>query len=283
MPGAFMLDPRTGRYDPNRNAGIGGNPAAGRGSANDLHALEEYLGDSFYNYNGQDLSRMDPKSAYESYYASGGKPFGAGAPPTGGTGGGSSMFGGTSTFGGKNPFATDAAAAKMRDEYARMKKANRGARNEDSAARGIYSSGVAEDQLADDNMRYDLGLAAGLEGLYNNAAQQELAFGLEQQRMEAAQMANLYGGGSRRYGDANANQQAYEAYGGSTRYGGQQGGGDDRISNGVTQVSGGYSDTPREGETGSPAQRREASSAFFKKYGWWPEPHELEYFMQGGT
>ena len=144
---------------------------------------------------------------------------GAGQQPyqSGGVGGGgggfgsSSMFGGTS-FGGSNPFATDAAAAKLRDEFARMRKRQAGSINENSAAGGTFSSGVRESLMNDAMTQLDLGEGAGLESLFNNAGQQQLAFQLEQQRMQMEQQARMYGQGSQRFGNANQNQQMQSYY-----------------------------------------------------------------------
>lgn len=134
----------------------------------------------------------------------------AGPAGPGGAGGSSFSFG--SSFGGKNPFATDAAAAKLRDEFARMRKRTGGAINEDVSNRGIFSSGVAGGMMNDAMTQLDLQEGAGLESLFNNAAQQQLAFQLEMERMRQQGM----GAGSQRFSGAdtggNQNQQLMNYY-----------------------------------------------------------------------
>lgn len=166
-------------------------------------------------------------------------------------------------FGGKNPFATDAAAAKLRDEFARLKKSGASAMNEDLSARGIFSSGVGSRLASEQQTQYGLQEAAALEDLYNKSAQQQMAYDLEMQRMKAShdlemqrmkaqQMSDLYSGGSQRFGDANANQQAYESYGYSSK--GSGGGQYPSTSGGFSGGTTGIFDT---GYVGSPSWKAE--------------------------
>jgi hypothetical protein len=123
---------------------------------------------------------------------------------------GSSSFG-SGTFGGKNPFATDAAAAKLRDEFARMRKRTSGGINEDLSARGIFSSGVGADLSQQAMTQLDLQEASGLEDLFNRSAQQQMAFQLEQQRMANDDARARASQGAMRFGNANENQATQEA------------------------------------------------------------------------
>ena len=167
------------------------------------------------NAQGAGGGQTDPlKAGYSAanlFTGGGGGGGGIAGPGGGGFGGSSSMFGGTS-FGGSNPFATDAAAKKLRDEFARMKKARGGAINEDLGARGIFSSGVGSSLMNDAMTQLDLQEGAGLESLFNNAGQQQLAFQLEQQRMQNEMMRNRYGQGGQRFGNANQNQGMMDYY-----------------------------------------------------------------------
>lgn len=160
---------------------------------------------------GDDASRWGAGGAPMSGYGPGSAPGGAGGA---GGAGSSSAFGSMSSFGGKNPFATDAAAAKLRDEFARMRKRTGGAINEDVSNRGIFSSGVAGGMMNDAMTQLDLQEGAGLESLFNNAAQQQLAFQLEQERMK--NQALYGGGGAQRFsgGDTggNMNQQLMDLF-----------------------------------------------------------------------
>lgn len=179
-----------------------------------------------YVYGGGDnwTGGGTPQNAFEQKAANGGVPggtFHGGAAVTGGAGmggstqgyGGGMSFG--SSYGGKNPFATDAAAAKMRDEFARLRKSGKGAMDEGLAARGIFSSGVGARLQSEQDTQYGLAEGAALEDLYNRSSQQEMAFQLEMERMK--QQA-LYGGGggSQRFSGANTggneNQQLMNYY-----------------------------------------------------------------------
>lgn len=165
---------------------------------------------------------------------------GGGVQGGGGMGGSSTLFGGTS-FGGSNPFATDAAAAKLRDEFARMKKSRAGAINEDAAARGTFSSGVTGANMNDAMTQLDLQEGAGLENLFNNASQQQLAFQLEQQRMAMDAQYKMYGGGSQRFGNANQNQQMQSYYNSKDQQNaGQYGGAPTNFSGPIGNGGGGY-------------------------------------------
>lgn len=180
--------------------------------------------------------------------------FGGGS--SGGSAGSSASFGGS--FGGKNPFATDAAAAKLRDEFARMRKRTQGGINEDLAARGIFSSGVGANLMSEAKTQLDLQEAAGLEDLFNRSAQQQMAFQMEQQRMAMDDARARASQGAQRFGNANENQASMEALGFSSptgaRFGGtvfteppRTSGGDDLRSSGATQT-GSYATTKAGGE-----------------------------------
>jgi len=195
-----------------------------------------------------------------------------------GSSGGSSLGG--FSFGGKNPFATDAAAAKLRDEFARMRKRTSGAINEDVSARGIFSSGVASANMNDAMTQLDLQEGAGLESLFNNAEQQRMAWQMEQERMKMDQQRALAGGGC-----ASGTYQGGNQTGGVTGVGFQSGTykGGNSGGNSGGGVSGGASGVGASGVGGAAApSRRDSSSEFYRTYGKWPSPGELDAFMGGG-
>ena len=187
-----------------------------------------------------------------------------------GGGGGPFSLGGKSSYSGMNPFATDAAAAKLKGEYDRLRKQTQGRVNEDLMSRGIFSSGVGANIMGQEMGQLDLGEAAGLEDLYNKSSQQQLAFQLEQQRMENEMRRSMYGGGSQRFGNANENQQAGQAYGYSSKTGGQFG----TTSDGGYPTSGGSSSSgggPLPTKAGGEPVRGAGESAddFFHRWQKW--------------
>ena len=228
--------------------------------------------------NWTDAMKKGAAQASDGRWGAGGAPMSGPSGLSGGSGGGMGGPGGSSmsfgsSFGGKNPFATDAAAAKLRDEFARMRKRTGGAINEDASARGIFSSGVSANMMNDAMTQLDLQEGAGLESLFNNAAQQQLAFQLEQERAKSG----MYGGGPQRFDSANTGgntNQALAAYYSSKKNGmppGGQGMQGTQIANPSSPAGGGA----------APTSRRDASSEFYRTYGKWPAPDELDAFMSG--
>lgn len=150
--------------------------------------------------------------------------------------------------------------------------------------RGIKNGGTGAYLAGLDRDKMDIEEARGLERLQSDYWGQKTAFDLERQRAASSQGFSAGRGAGETFGNANQNAEALEY--------GQQQWGDGYSSKkkpaGGGASTGGYPTGVAGGVTGggkSPAQvaqgRRDASSAFYKKYGHWPSPGELNDYMSG--
>lgn len=198
-----------------------------------------------------------------------------GAP--GGGGGGTTSVTGAS-MGGVSPFDVSAQAAQIRSDIAQIRKRSMGAMNEDVAARGIFSSGVAGQFASDIDTRYGQQEASELERLRNDASQRAWQMQMEQQRFDWDKQRAAMGQGAQRYGNANEIQAMQEAYG----MGGPTGAIYSSKKPGGTPVGGVPAPGGAPAPGGSAAMtRRDASYAFYRQFGKWPSPAELDQFLAG--
>ncbi|MCR4338870.1 MAG: hypothetical protein NUW01_03170, partial [Gemmatimonadaceae bacterium] len=176
-----------------------------------------------------------------------------------------------------SPFDISAQAAQIRSDISAIRKRSMGALSEDRMARGNFSSEVAGHEAGELDRQYGLQEASELERLRNDASQRSWQMQMEQQRFDWDKQRAVYGQGAQRYGNANEIQAMQEAYGGGgatgARFGGSYG---RRGTSGGTGTGGGMA-----GGASSETSRRDASSGFYRDFGKWPTPAELDAYMKG--
>lgn len=215
MPIAIGLNPYTGAAKDNYHPDANGNMV--------------YV-DPIYGYQGPAITGVDGKT----YGGGGGPAYGpsGGNAPSGAPGGSMTSLATGGGVAGGGAYSGNAQLDQVRDEFRRMKERSLGGINEDLAARGIFSSGVGAKIAGDASTQIDLEQGAAIERIMNDILGRNQNYALDQMRLQNQMNANLYGGGSRRYGNANQNQDimamfqqmmAGQGGGGAIRYGGPQG------------------------------------------------------------
>ena len=261
----------------------GGSPTAQQDYQKGMDLGYEW-GGAGWNYKGggtmqTEAMKKGAAAAGDSRWGAGGAPMSGGAslsPATsagvgGVSGGGSSL---SSWYGKGGAPGIDAAKAAWRADMADMRKQEFMSQDDYLLRSGVWSSGAGQDLHGDLAKRLAVEEARGLEGLERDYMNSERSWQLEQERAKRDAMR----GGSQRFEGGSTggstNQQMMDYYS-SKKQGGGGGGG--------APMDGGYEDMRMAGAPkAQPMTRREASSAYYKEYGAWPTPQELDNYQKYG-
>jgi len=188
------------------------------------------------------------------------------------------------------PYKADAQLAQVNSQFADIMKRGLGQINEQAAIGGGFAGGIPFENRQ--KFITDTGNAqsAAVERIMNDILGRNQSWDLDQKRFELQKQLAMMGGSggsaASKWGNslgANDNQDLLSMYEKIQQQQGGGGGGDGG-GGGIQpgdQYTSSYDNTARQGETGTPTERRAASSDFYKAYGHWPAPNELEDYMNG--
>lgn len=195
------------------------------------------------------------------------------------TGGATSLATGSSIPGGGGGFNADKQLAAVRSEFDQILKRGQGQLNEDLAARGIYSGGVGADLSNQYRTQVGNQQSAAIERIMNDVLGRNQQYDLQKSMMEWQKQLSQGFSAGRGAGDTfgSGGQDAQildmwnKMFGNQTMGASGEGYQDGGIAGGGGEYAG--------GKAASGPTRRDASSNYYRAFGRWPTPSELDAYM----